>query len=145
MRPLFQCTQLVERLYRRTDLLTVLGFRVHVLNPVHQRGILGAQFSSQLVDFPAQPIGCLGVFLLGCLLDFITELADIAKYLCLDLVAADYFEDLLGIRPGRFWACAHTGAATIITMAIIDLGFIMPSRFLRKLEIILQQYVANSA
>ena len=53
VRPLFQCTQLVERLYRRTDLLTVLGIRVHVLNPVHQRGILGAQFSFQLVDFPA--------------------------------------------------------------------------------------------
>ena len=32
---LLLCTQLVERLERRADLLAVLGIRIHILKPVH--------------------------------------------------------------------------------------------------------------
>jgi hypothetical protein len=35
------CTQLVERLEHQTDLFSVFGFRVHLLKPIHQRGIFG--------------------------------------------------------------------------------------------------------
>ena len=39
--PVLPRTQLVERLEHQTDLLSVLGFRVHFLKPIHQRGIFG--------------------------------------------------------------------------------------------------------
>ena len=42
--PLLIRTQLVERHERRTDLLTVLGLRVDLLKPDHQRDIFGTQF-----------------------------------------------------------------------------------------------------
>jgi hypothetical protein len=38
---LLLCTQLVERLEHQTDLFSVFGFRVHLLKPIHQRGIFG--------------------------------------------------------------------------------------------------------
>jgi hypothetical protein len=39
--PVLPRTQLVERLEDQTDLLSVFGFRVHFLKPIHQRGIFG--------------------------------------------------------------------------------------------------------
>src|SRR6476659_8743943 len=93
--------QLVERLYRRTDLLTIFGLWVHILNPVYQGGIFGAQFFYQFVLFQRQFLEFLGVSLLVGLFHFVTELGDIAKGLKLGLVAADYFKDLLRVIPGR--------------------------------------------
>ena len=42
-RMLLPCTQLVERLKHRIDLLTVWGIWVHLLKSVHQRDIFGSQ------------------------------------------------------------------------------------------------------
>ena len=39
--PVLPRAQLVERLEHQTDLLSVFGFRVHFLKPIHQRGIFG--------------------------------------------------------------------------------------------------------
>ena len=92
--------QIIERIQRRTNLLTDLGLGIDVLKFVNQCGIFGTQFFSQFVHSLKQRIEFLGISRLVSLLHLVTELGHFAIDSGLDLVAADYFEDLLRIRLG---------------------------------------------
>jgi len=94
-------TQIIERIQRRTNLLTDFGFRIGVLKSVNQRGIFGTQFFSQFVYSLKQLIEFLGISRLISLLHLGTELGHFAINSGLGLVAADYFEDLLRVRLGH--------------------------------------------
>src|SRR4029077_12026161 len=91
-------TLLVELLHHRPDFLTDLGFWVHVLNSVHQRGPFGTQLFSQLIRLQRQLLNFLRVSPRVGLLHLVTELAYIAKGMDLGLVAANYFDDVLHVR-----------------------------------------------
>src|SRR5215475_10962054 len=93
--------QLVELLYHRADFSTDIGFWVHVLNSVHQRGPFGTQLFPHFVRLQRQLFDFLGVSPRVGVLHLVTELAHIAKGLRLGLVAADYFEDVLRVRLGH--------------------------------------------
>src|SRR5262249_31497453 len=94
-------TQLVERSQCRLDLLTLLGFRINVVKPVHQCGIFGTQFWSQFSQFLRQLIDRFAVFLIVGLLDLLTEFDHIAIGLSLGFVAADDSDDLLRVTLGH--------------------------------------------
>jgi len=91
-------TQVIERIQRRTNLLTDFRLRVDVLKAVNQRGIFGTQFFSQIVHSLQQRIEFLGISRLVSLLHLATELGHLAIDSSLGFVAADYFEDLLRVR-----------------------------------------------
>jgi hypothetical protein len=97
-------TQIIERIQRRTNLLTDFGFRIDVLKSVNQRGIFGTQLFSQFVHSLKQLIEFLGISLLVSLHHLVTELGHIAIDSRLGFVAADYFEDLLRVLSLRtYW------------------------------------------
>jgi hypothetical protein len=93
--------QIIERIQRRTNLLTDFGFRIDVLKSVNQRGIFGTQFFSQFVHSLKQRIEFISISHLVGLLHLVTELGHLAIDSSLDLVAADDFEDLLRVRLGH--------------------------------------------
>jgi hypothetical protein len=73
---LFAKSQLLPRracrsLERRADVLTVLGIRVHVLQPVHQHDTFRPEHLSHLIHFLRQFFDFLGVFFLVGLLDLV--------------------------------------------------------------------------
>ena len=94
-------TQIIEHIQGRTNCLTDFGLWVDVLKSVDQRGIFGTQFFSQFVYSLKQPIEFLGVSRLVSLLHLVTELGHLAIDSGLNLVAADYFENLLRVRLGH--------------------------------------------
>jgi hypothetical protein len=94
-------TQIIERIHRRTNLLTNFGFRIDVLKSFNQRGIFGTQFFAQFVYSLKQLIEFLGITRLVSLLHLGTELGHFAIDSGLGLVAADYFEELGHLWRGR--------------------------------------------
>jgi hypothetical protein len=121
-------TQIIERIHRRTNLLTNFGFWIDVLKSFNQRGIFGTQFFAQFVNSLKQLIEFLGITRLVSSLHLGTELGHLAIDSGLGLVAADYFEDLLRVRLVTFagvgfWACAYTGAVAITKMVTINFRF----------------------
>ena len=121
-------TQIIERIQRRTNLLTDFGLWVDVLKSVNQRGVFGTQFFSQFVDYLKQRIEFLGISRLISVLHLVTELGHFAIDTGLGLVAADYFEDLLRVRlghlrRGRPLSLRTIGAAAITKMVTINLRF----------------------
>src|SRR5215469_11123342 len=85
----------IELIEDRHDLLTVFGIWIHVQSGLEQREVFGAKVFLQFVYLLGQILGFLAVFRPINLIEFITEIEDLAIGLGLSCITSYYADDLL--------------------------------------------------